>query len=296
MQLGDYPPGPDDAGELVDTLPPVDGGAGGYIDLQVQNEAEGYIDITAEAEDPPDEPVEPADVVGTLARRLSMSSITLGLSSAVASLVEAAPTSTVAATYVPLGVAFTFTVQKPAQGGYGLSILNNGQGNFIVSAREGSVGQQALADAGHAVEAGLRIAKVNGTDVIMAPKPDCIALMKEADAIEIAVALDPTNYRISIDIREGRIPLPQAAAGADVLAAVHERSKPFANMTQLFMRDMFAGLSEPGDSDNGARVFTVPPELEDSKNGAFDWGADTAFSPIVLEAPVLADPVSLQGG
>ena len=184
-----------------------------------------------------------------------------------------------AAAYVTLDVAFTFTLQKPAQGGYGLSLLNNGHGNFIVSTREGSIGQQALAEGGHAVEAGLRITMVNGTDVTRSPKPVCVALMKEADSIEIAVALDPANHRIMMAIKEGVLPLPQVATGEDLPTVLAERAKPFANMTQLFMRP--------------TTMFAVPPELEDSKNGAFDWGADTAFSPVELEAPVFTDPVSL---
>ena len=77
--------------------------------------------------------------------------------------------------------------------GFGMTIMNAGDGNFITSAQEGNVAAAALRAAKLNVADGLRIQRINGKDVWNMPDRVCLTAIARAPTGRIALHILPSN-------------------------------------------------------------------------------------------------------
>lgn len=93
----------------------------------------------------------------------------------------------------PTPQALTVTINKPASGGFGMSIGEGDGGVFVTKVKSGGAAEYAFDTSGLSVSDGLQIMSINGTSVTGSSKSDVVSLMKGSDRVEITFQINQTG-------------------------------------------------------------------------------------------------------
>ena len=117
----------------------------------------------------------------------------------------------------PVTPTLKVSIVKPADAGYGLSLLSNGEGTFVTALKPGGAADAALRAAQMRIEDGLRFKSVNGVDVLNEPKAGVVAQMKGVARVDLEFIKDPVGYaKVPASPQKASTtpaPVPASAAG-----------------------------------------------------------------------------------